>query len=278
MKRSKHLKKLIGILTFLAIYSCENFVDIEAPDHKIISEVVYGSDETALAAMTGIYNQLAVVNFSNGWTDSITMLAELSGDNLECIRTTNLSLMEFQENEIQPGNTRNKGIWSSAYKIIYQTNALLEGIENSDNMSFKIKKLFVGEVKFVIAFTYFYLVNLYGEVPLHLSTNYKVNALAPREPIVNIYKEINIDLEDATVLLESNYIDGERTYVNRFAAMALLARVSLYQKDWQGAEYWSSQVIMQSNLYELLLDPNKVFLKNSREAIWQISPLGKGSS
>lgn len=278
MKRTKYIKELIGILALLMNYSCDNFVDIEAPDHKIISEVVYNNDETAVAAMQGIYNQLVVVSYSNGWTDSITMLTELYSDNLECIRTTNLSLMEFQQNEIQPGNTRNKGIWSSAYQIIYQTNSLLEGISNSNKLSFETKSHLEGEAKFVRAFTYFYLVNLYGEVPLLLTTDYRTNSLASREPLDSIYQQIKKDLEDATILLESNYKDGERTNVNRFASMSLLARISLYQNNWQSAEYWSSQVISQSNLYQLLLDPDEVFLKNSREAIWQISPLGKGSS
>src|SRR5690606_1979360 len=154
MKRIIYLNLLLGIMTLGSIVSCEDFVEIDAPNHKIISEDVFSSDDTAIAAMTGIYNQLSVVDFSNGWTNSITMLAGLSADNLECIRTTNLSLMEFQQNEILPENTRNQSIWSSAYNIIYQANSLLEGIERSQQISEDVKRRLEGEAKFVRAFTY----------------------------------------------------------------------------------------------------------------------------
>src|SRR5690606_11876596 len=71
--------------------------------------------------------------------------------------------------------------------------------------------------------------------------------------------------------------DGERSQANIYAAMALLARVYLYMENWVKAEELSSQVIAQSEKYEILEDLNQVFLANSREAIWQISPV-KGSS
>lgn len=277
MKRIIYLNLLLGIMTLGSIVSCEDFVEIDAPTHKIISEDVFSSDDTAIAAMTGIYNQLSVVDFSNGWTNSITMLAGLSADNLECIRTTNLSLMEFQQNEILPENTRNQSIWSSAYNIIYQANSLLEGIERSQQISEDVKRRLEGEVKFVRAFTYFYLVNLYEKVPLLLTTDYQVNALASSNAEEETYQQLIKDLLETTELLGANYINGERTYVNRFVAMALLARIYLYQENWEQAEYWSSQIIAQTNKYELLQDMDKVFLMNSKEAIWQISPLGRDS-
>src|SRR5690606_25202150 len=56
--------------------------------------------------------------------------------------------------------------------------------------------------------------------------------------------------------------------------MALRARVYLYQENWIKAEELSSQVIAQSGLYELYNNLDRVFLMNSKEAIWQISPLG----
>lgn len=59
--------------------------------------------------------------------------------------------------------------------------------------------------------------------------------------------------------------------------MALQARVCLFLEKWSKAEELSSKVIENSSSYELLEDLNQVFLKNSKETIWQISPI-KGSS
>jgi hypothetical protein len=63
--------------------------------------------------------------------------------------------------------------------------------------------------------------------------------------------------------------NNERTRPNKYAAIALLARVYLYLKDWAQAENQASTVINNSGTYNLVNDLNNVFLKNSSEAILQ---------
>jgi hypothetical protein len=62
--------------------------------------------------------------------------------------------------------------WKDGYNYIYRANAILEGIANSTGMTADGKKLVEGEAKFIRGFCYFYLVNLFGDVPLVLSTDY----------------------------------------------------------------------------------------------------------
>lgn len=259
------------------LISCEDFVEVEVPDHKIVSKTLFANDETAMSAMKGVYNQLFNTSFANGNTNSVTFLAGLSADNFMLTTPTN-ELLEFGQNNITAPNSFDLELWASAYNMIYMNNAILEGIENSTALSEETGKTLEGEAKFVRAFTYFYLTNLYGEVPLLLSTDYRRNAVAPRVSEVDIYEQVKNDLLDATELLGDSYNEEDRTKPNRYTAMALLARVALYQNDWQQAEFYSNQVIAQTSLYELLEDPNDVFLANSQEAIWQISPIGWGSA
>jgi len=254
--------------------SCEDFLEVEAPDHKIISATVFNNDETAQSAMTGIYNELFRASYSGGWENSVHVLAGLTSDELKAIRINDLSLLEFDENSIQPANERNLSLWASAYSIIYMSNSLLEGLEASQGISQDIKESLEGESKFIRAFTYFYLVNLYGEVPSITTTNYGVNALAPQANIDEIYQQIIDDLTDSVSLLEVTYKENNRIHVNRYAAMALLARVHLYLENWVEAERLSSEVLSATGTYEILSDLDQVFLANSREAIWQISPIG----
>lgn len=155
-------------------------------------------------------------------------------------------------------------------------NSLLEGLANSVNLTDGVKNRLEGEAKFVRAFTYFYLVNLYGEVPLILTTDYTVNALESRNPVDEIYKQLLEDLRIAEELLGENYILGERTQITRFTAIALMSRVHLYLENWVEAENLSTQIIEQDGTFELLEDLDNVFLKNSKEAIWQLSPVGRG--
>lgn len=263
------------ISLFFPQISCEEFVEIDVPNYKIISETVFGSDATANSAIVGIYNELARADFSNGDFSSVSMLGGLSGDN---ITTTviNDELIEFEKNDLIASNSYNLNLWSSAYKIIYMCNSLLNGLQLSKGVSPEVKSKLIGEAKFVRAFTYFYLVNLYGEVPLILTPDYRENAVLFRSSKDKVYTFIKDDLERAISVLGNSYENGERIRANKFTAKALLARVYLFLEDWEKAESLSDEVIGSSENYTLLNNLDEVFLANSKEAIWQISPAGKG--
>ena len=263
----------------ILLYACEDFVEVDPPAHKLVNQQVFNNDEMAESALQGIYNELfRIGNFSNGGASSVTALAGLSAHQITAYDQSDLEYLEFEENEILPNNPPNLSLWNSAYKIIYQVNALLEGMESSTQITASLQERIEGEAMFIRAFTYFYLVNLYGEVPLALTTDYRKNARLARKPVADIYDQVLLDLQLAVEVLPEEYRDGERIYVNKYVAMAFLARVHLYLENWEQAEYYSNQVINQSGMYSLLSDVDAVFLKNSTEAIWQISPAGRGSA
>ena len=276
MNLNKHIKIILLIFLIICNLSCEDLVEIDVPNNKLVREQVFNSDETAISAMTGIYNELFQAAFSGGSRNSVTVLSALSSDNLQNISTVNLNRMEFQENEIFPDNLDNLDLWASSYNMIYMTNSLLEGLDNSNNISSELGTQLEGEARFIRAFTYFYLINLYGDVPLILTTDYNYNELAARSPKSEIYLQILDDLSLAIDLLSSEYRAGERIHVNKFVATSLLSRVYLYLEDWDKAEELSTNVINANSTYEILDNINDVFLANSKEAIWQISPIGGG--
>lgn len=279
MKKLMYLR-IIGLsLTFFLLISCEDWLEIDEPNSMIVSSTVFNNDESAKSAMQGIYNQLYRASFSAGWLGSVTVLSGLSSDILEPINPDGYfgpPLVEFDRHDLLANNSYIEGLWKSAYNVIYIVNALLEGVDQSTQISQEVAKRLEGEAKFVRAFTYFYLINLFGEVPLVLTTNYETNAVIKKSPNTKVYQQIIDDLNSSIELLETNYIDNERTYINRYAAMALLARVYLYLDNWGLAEKYSTKVIAQSSLYTLPKDLDQVFLANSQAAIWQLSPLGAG--
>jgi len=274
MKPLNYKKQLLIIHLSIFTLSCEEMVELDPPSNQLIREEVFNNEATVKSAMTGIYNELFQLDFSNGYRSSVTTLAGLSADNISNISTTNLSRMEFEQNEVNPDNPDNLNIWSSAYNMIYITNSFLEGINNSQVLDQDFKKQMDGQARFVRAFTYFYLVNLYGDVPLILSTDYRENQLAFRTPKNEIYDQILLDLQQAEEELSSDYVTGERTQVNKFTVKALMARFYLYTENWSKAEELSGHLIAENATYKLQDDLNEVFLANSKEAIWQISPIG----
>jgi len=276
MKFNIYNKMVMIVWIALAIGSCDDLVEVDAPGHRMVSESVFDNDQTAIAAMNGIYYELFNKGFSSGGTYSITYLSSLSSDEMDLERVSYEHSKEFYENALNPDNQGVYWLWTSAYETIYMVNSLLEGLNSSSTITPELGNRLEGEAKFVRAFSYFYLVNLYGETPLLLTTDYERNALAGRNSIAEVYDQIILDLEDARSLLDETYMDGERTQVNHFVATALLARVHLFLKNWELAERFSSEVINASGTYGLIDDLDDVFLANSREAIWQISPYGLG--
>jgi hypothetical protein len=170
------------------------------------------------------------------------------------------------------------------YPYVYTTNSAIEGVTSSTGLTPSIKNHLLGEAKFMRAFLYFYLVNLYGNVPLVLTTDYTVSSALSQASKADVYEQIKADLLDAENLLSENYLDGtllktytERVRPNKWAATALLARVYLYNNEWANAEVKASAVI-NSGVYTLST-PTTAFLKaslNNKEAIWQLQPVASG--
>ncbi len=276
MKINRLIIRTFILLLLSLNFSCEDQVSIDAPTDKLVRSEVFSNDQTAISAMNGIYNELYQADFSSGSRSSVTVLAGLSSDNVQYLNSGNNTMMEFQDHEIAPVNTGNLELWSSAYNIIYLCNSFIEGLTNSTSIDVELKQQLEGEARFVRAFTYFYLVNLYDKVPLILNTNYRVNALKPQVEKEEIFTQIENDLQFSSGILNTSYRNSEKTSVNKFVAKAFLARVYLFLGEWQDAERLSTEVIQEKASYEILENLDDVFLANSREAIWQISPIGGG--
>jgi hypothetical protein len=262
---------ILAAAIFLSATSCKKFVDIPATPTQILSYKVFEDDGTASKAITGIYIQMISNEnlFSSGNT---TFYPGLSAD--ELYYYANDSKQEFLKNEIGPGNHEliSATFWSPAYKYIYTANACIEGLAASTTLTPSVKSELTGEAKFIRAYCYFYLVNLFGDVPLITNTNYELNAVMPRTSKTTVYDQIISDLTNAQNLLDVSYVSSDRVRPNKWAATALLARAYLYRQEWGSAIAQSSMVI-SSGMYALEPVVNNVFLKESNETIFQLQPV-----
>lgn len=275
MKISKgNLKSFTRVGYFLIAFSillaCEDFVKVDPPTTDLIRSTVFEDETTANAAIIDVYSAMSRVGFASGNTSSVTFLGTLLSDEQQYFSAVPLNV-EFFNNEIIPTNSIVLDLWSQMYKTIYKTNAILEGVQNSNKLSSETISQLDGEAKFIRAFCYFYLVNLFGDVPLVLSTNYQQNSLLGRAPSKDVYTQIIRDLKDAQVSLPDTYTryNNERVRANSAAATALLARTYLHLGQWVDTEEECTKLIDNNTLYSLKQDLDQVFAKNSSEAILQ---------
>ncbi|MFY0254155.1 RagB/SusD family nutrient uptake outer membrane protein [Chitinophaga sp. 30R24] len=165
------------------------------------------------------------------------------------------------------------------YPMLFTVNSAIEGIEQSSSLTPAVKQQLLGEAKFMRGFIYFYLVNLYGDLPLALTTDYTKNRLLSRTPQNEVYQQIITDLIDAESSLSTNYLAGDAITVStdrirptKWAATALLARVYLFTGDWPNAETEASKIIENGALFSLT-SLDSTFLANNQGAIWQLQPV-----
>lgn len=266
MNQMKRIHLLSLILVWISI-SCDSFLDIDPPRDEIGSDIVFNDDLTATAAVLKLYTRLESSGLQN-----VTLNASLSSD--ELMLNAGIEPLQFYENNIQPENTRLETLWRTFYTLIYDANAIIEGIEQSNGLSSGTRDQLRGEALFFRTFGHFYLTNLFGDIPYIAFTDYRLNGLSTRMPVGDVYNQCIADLQAAKSLLIGNYshANNERVRVNKWVASALLARVYLYQEDWTRAEEQATVVINQNSLYTLQEDINAVFLKNNSEVLLQLLP------
>ena len=277
----------------MTISSCEKLVEIDAPIDSITTTEVFNSDEQAKSAMAGIYAKM-INNLSSGGgilnefsSGLVTMLGALSADELNSWTTTSgySEYDVFNRNKILQSNTPSSAFWQSAYTTIYGANAVIEGVQTSvsSNLSEGVRKKLTAEAKFVRAFSYFYLVNFFGDVPLVLTIDFNQTRKLPRAPVADVYKQIIKDLLEAQANLPASNTNlaGEKIYPDTWSATALLARAYLYTKEYENAFKQSNELIVNAGRFVLETDLEKTFLVESRESIWQLkqeSSASKGNA
>ncbi|MEH6307236.1 RagB/SusD family nutrient uptake outer membrane protein [Olivibacter sp. CPCC 100613] len=269
MKQKLFRYYLIAIIT--SFTGCSNFVEVELPPNQIGKINAFNNEATATSVISGIYSNLS--NISHTLNADMHIAVALNADELSYSQSSQ-TYLEFLNSNIQTNNTLVGSFWSTTYSSIYNANMAIEGLLSSSNLSESVRNQLLGEAKFIRAFCYFYLVNLFGDLPLILETDYQNNQRLGRTEIASIYEQIESDLTEAETLLTEGYPVSDKVRPNRLAATALLSRVYLYREKWQLAEAKASDVI-NSGLYSLP-DLSAVFLKASEETIWQLMPVFPG--
>ncbi|MGN6421199.1 MAG: RagB/SusD family nutrient uptake outer membrane protein [Pseudobacter sp.] len=274
----------LSVITLLN--SCSKLIEVDPPIDTMTTREVFSNSRQAEWAVASIYSKMVNGTIPTSWDGEVlswfstglsTIQGGLSAD--ELVNLVNLDANQedqfSRQNKLSvraPGRTTK--LWTSCYKIIYDACAVLEGLEASTSSSLtdSVRKQLTGEVLALRAFSYFYLVNYFGDIPLVLTTDFNQTVAIPRSSTARIYQQIREDLLKAGSLLRADFAhaDNEKVRVNKWFTEALLSRVYLYTGEFQKAISSASAVIEQSALFGIENNLSDVFKKNSREAVLQL--------
>jgi len=162
--------------------------------------------------------------------------------------------------------------WNANYMGVGRTNYFLENIDKV-SMGEDLKKRLTGEAQFLRALYYSNLVNYFGGVPLILQApDFASQGSLPRNTREEVVAQIVRDLDNAAAVLPTNYTGSAIGRATKGAALALKARVLLYESRWAEAASAAKQV-MELNRYSLFSDYRNLFLpanENNSEVIFDV--------
>lgn len=259
------MKRLIYVFLVLAgLSSCDDFLteDLKG-DYN--STNILSNEEQAQLAVNAIYNAAA-------YSINLWKFGDVASD--DAVKGGNdgdqAEIGYIDDFTAQSDNGVIAEFWQNTYETISRANNVIDGIKNTPMDATK-KEQMIAEAKFLRAYSYFQLVNIFGEVPLKLyPQNSDKNIYVGLSSVEGIYTQIEKDLTDA-VFLPVSYAVTETGRATRGAAYGLLAKAQLYQKKY-GEALTSIQNLESLNLYDLDSYENlfKLGNENSIETIFAI--------
>lgn len=248
--------RLSGKITFFLILiillsGCKDYFSLqEEPKDQLSEATFWNTKDDAVRALTACYR---AENWTGWWNN-------FNGNNIVGIQfedwTDILSNKElgsgFPQNGITSTNSQVRDMWKSNYVFIARVNYFLENIDKV-KMDENEKATMISEAKFLRANSYFWLSQLYGNVPLSLKTLTfdEANSISQSTKAEVVNFALN-DLTEAVKYLPLKRPSSEEGRVEKGAALALMGRFLMAEKRWPEAAETYKKII---DLNRYVIDP-----------------------
>ena len=259
-------KSLLYILSLSIIVSCHDDLNQSPIDpDSFTEENVFTSVNEAKGALAKLYASLALTG-QNGPAGSPDIADIDEG-------FSQFSRMLFNLNEIttdhavvgwgDPGLPDLHGMyWSSSndfteamyYRLAQAVSFSNSFIKNASELTGDEVNVFIAEARFLRAYAYYNLLDLYGNVPLTTEISTDLPTQSNRTELFNFIESELIEIE--TILLPSN----EYGRVDNIAAHALLSRLYLNAEVWTGQDRYNDCVNYSQNVI------NSGYMLNTNDA------------
>ncbi|WP_158022017.1 RagB/SusD family nutrient uptake outer membrane protein [Flammeovirga pacifica] len=257
------MKKALITLLGATCFSCSNYLDLQ--DNNTLNQDSFWKTEDHLnLAVTAAYESLTPEElYGRGIRD------------LDCISDngynewTWMQYWDISVGQHNPATDRIGWVWNDNYKGIRRANEILD---NAPGMSInaEAKDIAIGEALFLRGLFYNNLNMLFNNVPLILKVVSPQEARIEKSSKEEVFDQIIEDLSNAIELLpEKGEFVGK---INKYAAIALRARVYLYHQEYEKALKDCEEVI-NSGQYRLMDDYKQLFTaegQNSSESIFSV--------
>lgn len=260
-------KILLGCLFAASVLttttSCSDFLD-EDPKGQMSEANVFKSQADLDASIHTIYEKL---NQTQSWTNP--MYPQWQGDDMTANPSSNKQAVAALD--VFSSDGENKGVkdaWSQHFALIKACNWVIENASKTPTSQEEIN-IALGNAHFWRAYAYFYLVRVFGPLPMVVTTDPSATNVAPSS-VEEIYNLIVEDLKKAEGWLPTSYSqaprnhDGVDAWVTKQATQATLTAVYMAMAGYplnKGKEYYAlaaakaKEVIDNNGTYGFYNDP-----------------------
>lgn len=250
--------------SMLSLTSCGDFLD-EDPKGQLNPDTFYTIEDDYTAGVNTLYDK---VNQTQSWTNP--MYPQWQGNDITANPGSNKQACAALDAFDSDG--ANKGVteaWTQHYAVIKTANLIIEGSEKFPGDKAKIATA-LGNAHFWRAYSYYYLVRVFGKLPIITKTNIEQFDAQPSE-IEKVYELIVQDLKDAINELPTGYdkeparLFGVDVWATKQAAQSTLAAVYMSMAGYplnKGTEYYklaaelAKDVITNNGTYGFILNPD----------------------
>lgn len=280
-------KQLVWIVPLaLTLSACSDLLD-KLPENTVpVEDVDYSNTSEMYYPVSGVY-AVAQQNFSS-WTTYGLMVVR--GDDVDK-GSSPTDQIEFQWcKEFKYDQIKSFWAMDSAFQWLYYvvtiSNSALESLNQyashitaeSDKAKYRE---YQAEVRFLRAYAYFRLTNMWGDVPI-LTNNQELNVARSHKADVIEYllSELQFCIENLPALRPSEQPHNMGA-VTRYTALALQAKVQMYEGNWDVVSSATDEIInsgkfsLYKDYYQLFKIPGKMCDESLYEL--QFTDFGTGS-
>ncbi len=281
----KTINIYFSIILLALLSSCNDFLDINPEGDMANQDVDYTKRENMFLSVSNAY-----ASMRSGLAHGLPYfgMLEITSDDADKGSEANDGPdMKAMDNfTYNPGTEAVNNYWVGQYNVASAANNAIFTLPNfipilNTETDQKDYNCMMGESRFIRAYAYFNLVRAYGGVPIidTLMTSEQL-AQQPRKTVDQVYSFIHEDLNYAVGNIYESYNKKDWAgRITKYSAMALKAKVLMYQSQWDSVAYYTDQII-ESRKFGLLPTLYEVFRpdgENSRESLFEIqaSLIGK---
>jgi starch-binding outer membrane protein, SusD/RagB family len=235
------MRKIFIVSLFIAFCSCSKDY-LEQPSlTNLAAENFWKTEQDALLGIHAIYDVLQDrIQYSgnlNGFAAAGFPMYDCFGDNV--FNATGWLFIgpgNYMLGNVDPNYQLFNTLWSSLYRGIGRANLAIENIEKMPltTITAQKKNELLGQAYFLRGLFYSHLAVYYQDAPLILKVQSLEEAYVPKNTYQEIAAQVIIDLKLAADYLPASYPAARYGYATKGAALGILARFYLYNKDYQG--------------------------------------------